>query len=67
MLFTKGIFITKSMLIDEMVISQLILARFIEEGHLERHIKKILEHGVHVYPVKIHTIKKEFHLNKIIM
>ncbi len=55
------------MLIDEMVISQLILARFIEEGHLERHIKKILEHGVHVYPVKIHTIKKEFHLNKIIM
>lgn len=99
-------------------LEQLILARFIEEGHLERHIRKmkkiyqkrretlikclnlyfkdrvnilgdatglhligefiditfsdevmnrILEYGVQVYPVKIHTIKKEIHLNKIIM
>lgn len=99
-------------------LEQLVLARFIEEGHLERHIRKmkkiyqkrretlikslnlyfndrvnilgdatglhligefidinfsdevvnkILEHGARVYPVELHTIKKEIHLNKIIM
>lgn len=99
-------------------LEQLTLARFIEEGHLERHIRKmkkiyqkrretlikclelyfkdsinilgdatglhligefiaikfsdevmnkILKHGVRVYPVELHTIKKSIHLNKIIM
>lgn len=99
-------------------IEQLILARFIEECYLERHISKmkkiyqkrreilteclkmnfkdkvkiigdatglhltaefkdvdfsndiidkILEHGVRIYPVEIHTIKKGVHKNRIIM